>query len=85
MKLNAYTVYDSKAELYLPPQYYISKGMALRAFEEAANDPQSSIGKYPNDFTMFEIGIFDQEKATLIQHTAKVSLGTANEYVRKGN
>ena len=59
MLLKVFTVFDSKAEAYLQPFYGKSKGEAIRSFIEAANDKQSQIGKYPEDFTLFDLGEFD--------------------------
>jgi hypothetical protein len=81
MKLFIYTVYDSKAECYLSPFYCKSKGEALRSFAEIANDKQSQIGKYPEDFTMFELGEFDDSNAEFKMHKASIALGCAIEFV----
>lgn len=76
-----YTVYDSKAEAYLFPISYQSKGQAVRAFSEAANDKNSNIGKYPEDFTMFELGEFDDVDCSFKFHKAPVAVGVAIEYL----
>jgi len=82
MKLKMYSIYDCKVEAYLPPMFMKSKGEFLRAFEEAANDPKSNIGKYPADYTAFELGSFDDSNCVFELYEAKVSLGTALEFVK---
>lgn len=81
MLLKVYTVYDSKAEAYLQPFYCKSKGEALRSFTEVCNDKNSQIGKYPEDFTMFELGEFDDSNAQFKMYKSSVALGCAIEFV----
>lgn len=82
MKIMIYSVYDSKTGVFGQPNFLINRGAALRAWQEAANDNQSNIGKYPADFTMFEIGYWDDETGNVSMHNTKVSLGTALEFKR---
>jgi len=60
-----------------------SRGLALRSFAEIAKDDTSEIGKYPSDFTLFELGEYDVRTAVFTLHESKVSLGTALEFLPK--
>ena len=80
MTLKVYTVYDSKVGAYLNPFFMKSNGECLRAWHEVCNDPQSNISKYPSDFTLFEIGEWDDSTGEFSMYTAKQPLGTALEY-----
>lgn len=82
MLLKVYTVYDTKAECYLQPFYCKSKGEALRSFTEISNDKNSQIGKYPEDFTLFELGEWSDATAKFGQHDTPISLGVAIEFVK---
>ena len=75
MIMKVFSVYDSKVEAYLPPLFYKSKGGFLRAFGEACNDSKSSIGKYPADYTAFELGTWDDNTAKFVPHATPLSLG----------
>lgn len=75
-----FSVYDSKAEAYMQPFFMLTKGSALRAWTDTINDPQTQFFKHPTDFTLFEIGEYDDSSGKLINHTAKMSLGVALEY-----
>lgn len=83
MVLKIYSVYDSKAEAYIPPMFYQSKGQALRQFSEVANDKTHQIGKYPEDFTLFEIGEFNDSNCKFTLYDTPYSLGLALEFVKK--
>lgn len=81
MKLRAYAVYDSKAEAYLRPFFAGTRGQAVRSFSDAINDPLHEMAKHAEDYTLFEIGAFDDEKGVLSSEV--VSLGNALTF-RKG-
>lgn len=83
MKVKVYTVFDSKSELYLPPFYRRNKGEALRSWEASCNDPESQFSTYPADFTLFEMGEFDDVSGEFTLAPAKVSLGCAIEFKKK--
>lgn len=59
MKLLMYTVRDKAVGSFLPPFYVRAAGEALRSFTEAVNDVKSNFAKYPDDFTLFCLGSFD--------------------------
>lgn len=81
MIYKVFTIYDAKAEAYLPPFYFAATGQALRAFADMANEREHQVGRHPADYTLFELGYFDDGDATFEAHQAKIPLGTAVEYV----
>lgn len=60
-----FAIYDSKTEAYSKPFYSLTKGEAIRTFQDAVNSPDSMFYKHPGDFTLFNIGSYDDDKATL--------------------
>lgn len=56
-----FSVYDSKAKAYIPPFFFPKVAMAIRVFTDSVNDPHHQFNKHPEDYTLFEIGIFDDE------------------------
>lgn len=83
MKIKIFTVYDSKAELYMQPFFAQSTGAAVRAFQDTCQNPDHVFCKHPSDFTLFEIGIWDDAMATMKLYDAKTPLGSAIEYVNR--
>lgn len=81
MSLKVCTVYDSKSEYYMPPMYFKHRGDAIRSFTEASLDSNNMIGKYPADFTMFEIGSFDETTGKFSLYSSFISLGCALEFL----
>lgn len=74
-----FTIYDSKAAAYLPRFIQTATGLALRQFEEATHRSDTPIGKHPADFTLFEVGTWDEQTDATTTLKAKINLGTALE------
>lgn len=81
--MKVFVVYDSAAEAYGLPFYQRSIGEAIRGFSQAAKDPQSQISRSPADFTLFEIGEYDELAGDIFMMDAKKSLGTALEHASR--
>lgn len=82
MKLQIFTVYDSKVEAYMQPFFARSIGEALRNWETACNDGESMMAKHPSDYSLFQIGEFDDTNGSINILEAKKALGTAVEAKR---
>lgn len=80
MRLNIFTVYDTKAEAYLPPFYMNTKGQAIRAFSDSANDRNHAFCKHPGDYVLFHLGSFDDADASFELDAAPQSVGVAIEF-----
>ena len=78
--VKVFTVYDSKAEAYLPPFYARSTGDAIRRFSDTANDVSHDFNKHAADFTLFEIGEFDELQGVFNLLPANISRGCALDY-----
>lgn len=59
MRLEVFCIYDAATGAFMQPFFARSKGEALRSFTELANDPKTSVHKYPSDYTMFLLGSWD--------------------------
>lgn len=81
MRLQVFTVYDSKAEAYGQPTYAQAVGAAVRAFSSAANQEGHDFQKFAGDFTLFHVGSFDQETGRFTLNDAPVNLGTALQFL----
>lgn len=63
MIINAYVIFDTKAEIYNKPFYFLNDKIALRAAQDLIDDPQTDVHKHPEDFMMFHIGTYEDETA----------------------
>lgn len=80
MIVKLFAIYDSKAEAYLPPFFMKSKGEAIRALSNHVNDPQHNFNKYAADFTLFELGSWDDSTAKFDLLNTPHSLGVLIEF-----
>lgn len=77
--MKIFSVHDSKAEAYLTPIYFKTKGEAIRAFETACKDQNTNFAKYPSDYTLVEIGEFDESTSSIL-NTPPIILANASEF-----
>lgn len=83
MKLKIFAIYDDKACAYLPPFFLPTKNMAIRAFGDCANDPKHQFGSNPADYTLFELGEFDDTLGHITVGKTNRSHGTALDHKRE--
>lgn len=85
MNTKIYAVFDNKAEAFMQPFFADTAGIATRNFQTNVNSPDTILNKYPNDFVLYEIGIFDDAKGQVIPHEHNVNLGMAIDYLKPDN
>jgi len=85
MILKVYVIYDSKAEAYLPPFMMKNKGDCIRAISSHVNDPQHNFCKYAEDFTLFELGSWDDSNAQYTFLNTPHSLGVFLEFKKSSD
>lgn len=59
MQINCYSLFDTKAGYFGLPFYAQTHGEAMRICIDAAQDMRSTIARYPNDFILHWLGIYD--------------------------
>jgi hypothetical protein len=80
MILLVFAVYDSKAGFFEVPFFVQHKGQAIRAVIDLGSDLQSRIGRYPTDYSLFQIGTYDQDTGILFA-TAPDNLGVVQSFL----
>lgn len=82
MRLFMYAIYDTASKVYDRPWVARSDAEALRSFGDIANDPQHPIGKHPEHFSCFRIGLYDDNVGELIPESPVTCIGRAHELKR---
>lgn len=82
MIMKVFGIYDSKAEAYLPPFMMKSKGEAIRALTNHINDREHNFCKYAEDFTLFELGSWNDSNAMYDLFDTPRSIGVLIEFKR---
>lgn len=81
--MKVYGIFDSKVKRFVGPPFLMeTPEQALRGFVKEANNAQSDICAHPEDFSLHELGEFDEEKGSFENHAAPVNLGLAAQYKR---
>lgn len=75
MLMLTFSIYDIKSEVYSKPFYDTTIGAAIRNFNDAAQDPQTTFNKHPEDFTLYQIGTFDDNTGNISALPEPVELG----------
>lgn len=77
MKL--FTIYDTQCETYDPIITINSTGEAIRGIEIAVKTPDHRLCTYKNYFTLYEVGIFDQQTGKIEIYPEKKHLLNLSE------
>ena len=65
MRLNVYSVFDVAAGAYARPFFMQSDAAAQRTFSDEVTNPESVIGAHPEDYSLFRVGYWDDNKGKL--------------------
>lgn len=79
--LTLFSIFDNKAGTYGIPFAMVNRAVALRGFQQMANNPQSSIAQWPADHELYEVGAFDQITGELTRLDRPDYVGRASELV----
>lgn len=84
MKEKIFSILDSKSEVYSRPMYAATTEAGKRLMHQAVNAENSNYGGlYAADYTLFEIGVWDDNAGTAEMHKAQINLGNAATYVAR--
>lgn len=76
MKLHIVSVYDSKANGFHAPFHVRVEALAVRWFQTQLLDRATDFGKFPEDFTLMSLGIFDDATGEHLPWEAPKSIVT---------
>ena len=79
-----FTVYDDAAAAYLQPFFCPTVAVALRSFTEVSNQKDHVFFKYAHQYTLFQLGEFDDTTAIFQFLPTPVALCKASEVKSHG-
>ena len=80
--MKVFSVYDCKVDAFMLPFFSKTTASGARSFEQAVNNPELPYFHHPDDYTLFEIGEFDEKSGQVMMHQTHVSLGLAVSFKR---
>lgn len=72
MEKKLYSIYDQSSEVYNTPMYFNREAEAIRTFTTLVMDNNSLVSKFPDDYTLYEIGHWNDQTAVYTPHPAPV-------------
>lgn len=81
MILGIYAVYDSGVGAWMSPMYMRNRGEATRWWQEVCNNPESRLNKHPSDYTLFELGTYNDLDASFDLMCSPSKVGVALEFI----
>jgi len=79
---NIYVLHDSKAKMYHTPFYMVNDDACLRTMVDMVNNQENEVSKFPEDFTLFNIGTFDEETANIELLQERVTICRCHELIQ---
>lgn len=83
MIYQVFSVKDSKAAAFALPFFLPRVELAIRSFKDAVSDPGHDMHKHPEDYTLWILGEYDDQKGAL-QPVEPVQVASAIEYAKTG-
>lgn len=81
--LRLFSLYDAGVGAYLRPFWADHKANALRSVTQLVNDksdPNNMVANHPDQFVLFELGVFDPSTGEFNCCTPALSLGNCLEF-----
>lgn len=72
MLQRCFSIYDSRTVYYQPPFFSPTTFSGVRMFEHLVRDPTSLASKFPEDFSLYQVGSFDDTTGQLIPSVPEV-------------
>nr|QJB20170.1 MAG: nonstructural protein [Microvirus sp.] len=78
-----FAILDRKQNIYDLPWFADSKIDAIRGFTESISKPGHPIAKYPTDYWLVEMGLFERRTGKFELHSIPDNLGSAQEFMQQ--
>lgn len=79
MITKAFSLFDSKAQAFGLPFYAPAVGLAVRSVCDAAKERETLMAKHAADFTLYQVGEFDDATGLLTPMSPALNLGLVSQ------
>lgn len=80
---DVFAVRDLKAESFGTPFFAVNAAVATRMFSAAISDDQTPVGRNPEDFALFRVGVWNSETGALAGTDAPIHVVSALSLVKQ--
>lgn len=81
MKLNVFSAYDEKAQVFLQPMFLVHQQEAVRSFKDEVAKPNSMLGRHPEDFKLYKLGSYNDSTGKLESLDVPELINNATDFV----
>jgi len=81
MITNVYSIYDGKGNLFNVPFFLPTEGMAIRSFQDLANDPKSTVFAHKEDYILYHVATYDDATGEFINVIPVKLVATATQFL----
>lgn len=85
MKVELFSVFDSKVNAFMEPWHARTIEEAIRTFRFQVNRSEGNLHLFPEDYSLFHVGSFVPESGQVIPNATPVNLGLALTFVEVPN
>lgn len=82
MKSKIFSVFDSKAKTFGLPFFQPNVELAVRGVTKLVNDQAQLIHEFPDDFILYEIGMYDDETGCITPLEPLKLIAPCKAYIR---
>lgn len=83
MVLRVFSIFDTKAGVFMLPFYASSVGVAMRNVSRAVKDPTTDFHHFASDYCLFELGEWDPESGKFRMLDAPFSHGLVSVFAAR--
>lgn len=76
----AFSVRDVKANTFSMPFFAPTKATGLRSFTDLARDDRAQVKRHPEDYQLYEIGLFHPDTGIMVSHDTPQFIANATEF-----
>lgn len=80
MITKAFALYDTKAGMFHAPFFMPHMGQAIRAVIDLGTDLNTTVGRHPSDFALYDLGTFD-DSTGVMSPTPPSNLGLVSGFL----
>lgn len=82
MLMKVVSVRDAKVETFSQPFFYVTVGQAIRSFADEVARDGSDFAKHPEDFALFLLGVYDDQKGSFTSLPQPEQIALALDHVK---
>lgn len=81
MNLTIIAVRDSAVDAFMQPFFVHATGAAVRLFQDEVNKPGTPFHAHPEDYVLFELGVFDDSTGSVTMLPEPRQLARGKDFV----